>query len=178
MKQVMKYLTMVLLWVSLGNQAFGQNDAINQFFQKYMDDENFTSVYISSKLFSMVAKLEIDDVEPEIRAMIKDLKGLQVLVTEHEPMKYYKEATKSISLTDYDLLMTVRDEDQKIRFYTKENKEVIQELFLIVGGKDEFVILSLVGVIDLEKISKIANSMDVEGLQHLEKLGQEEKEKN
>jgi hypothetical protein len=39
-----------------------------------------------------------------------------------------------------------------------------------VGAPDEFVMLSLMGKIDLAKISGLAETLDVEGIEHLDKL--------
>ena len=52
--------------------------------------------------------------------------------------------------------------------------EVINELLLLVGSEDEFVMVSFVGMISLDKISKLANVLDVEGAEHLDKLEERE----
>ena len=54
---------------------------------------------------------------------------------------------------------------------------MINELLLLVGGKDEFVMVSFIGNIDLNKISKLAKVLDVEGAEHLDKLEDRPKEK-
>ena len=56
-----------------------------------------------------------------------------------------------------------------MRFVTKENNGIISELLLLVGGKDEFVMMSFVGNIDLDKISKLAKKLDIDGAEYLEK---------
>ncbi len=38
---------------------------------------------------------------------------------------------------------------------------------MLVGGKEEFVLLSLYGEIDLKNVSKIANGMKLNGMQSL-----------
>jgi len=47
---------------------------------------------------------------------------------------------------------------------------VIDELLMLVGEESTFVFMSIVGKIDLKRISKLANSVDVKGLDHLEAL--------
>jgi len=41
---------------------------------------------------------------------------------------------------------------------------------LLVGSEDSFVFISLMGNIDLKKLSALSKSMDVEGLDYLEEL--------
>jgi len=45
---------------------------------------------------------------------------------------------------------------------------------LLVGGTEEFVMVSFVGKIDLDKISRLAKKLDVDGVEHLDKLGDRE----
>ncbi len=136
-----------------------------------MDDTAFTVVYISPKMFEMIAKLGESEMDKEVKEVIKDLKGLRILVSERNGMKYYNEATKTLDLKSYDELMTVRDGDENVRFVVKEDGAgTISELLLLVGSVDEFVMMSFVGKINLEKISKLSKSADIEGLEHLEKV--------
>ncbi|MBK6731650.1 MAG: DUF4252 domain-containing protein [Bacteroidetes bacterium] len=64
------------------------------------------------------------------------------------------------------------DEGDKVRLLVRQdpaNKEVINELLILVSG-DEFVLVDIFGQIDLSKISKLADSMDIEGLDELKNL--------
>ena len=175
-----KSLSLFTLLLSFCVMSFGQADAISKYFEKYVDNEDFTVVFISPKMFEMISMLEIenmvdeDDVEDidlkEVREMIGNIKGLRVLETEKNPLGYFKEAVNTINTKDYDLLVSVRDEGENVRIWTKTTGEVVNELFLLVGGEDEFVMLSFIGDIDLKKISKLAKTMNVSGLEHLEKM--------
>ena len=173
MKHLLIVLTLAVAGMMLPNQAQAQQDAIEKYFEKYMDDENFTVVYISSKMFDLFARIETDDEDYEdMKEVIKDLRGIRILVRENGGNKFYEEAISMINFKEYDELMTVRDEETNVKFVIKDNGDVIEELLLVVGGDDEFVLMSLIGKIDLAKISRIAQDIDgVDGLEHLEKLG-------
>lgn len=150
---------------------YGQVDAIEKYFNQYLDDERFTVVYISPKMFNMVAKMDIEDLDPEVKDVISDLKGLRILTTEINANDFYKEALQKINTKEYEVLMKVRDGDENVHFLIKDNGgDTIHELLLIVGGSSDFVLLSFVGNIDLNKISKLANSMDIKGVEHLDKI--------
>lgn len=171
----MKYLIGIVLFLGITAQSFGQADAISRYFEKYMDDESFTVVYISPKMFNMIAKLGGDEIEPEIKEIIQDLKGLRILVNEDtlQGMKYYKEATRTINTKGYEELMTVRDKQTRVRFMIKDKGDIVEELLLLVGEPSQFVMLSFVGKIDLDKISKLSD-MNVGGLEHLDKIKKQE----
>ena len=157
----------------LSISGFSQVDAIAKYFSKYQEDTDFTVVYISPKMFEMISKLAEEEIEPEVQAIIRDLKGLRVLTTEKNPMRYYNEVTETLNLKSYEELMTIRDGNSNVRFLIKSKNDLVEELLLLVGSEEEFVMISFVGKIDLEKISRLSNSADIEGLQHLQKINQE-----
>ncbi|MBK8700196.1 MAG: DUF4252 domain-containing protein [Saprospiraceae bacterium] len=150
--------------------SYGQNNAIDKFFSAYESNENFTVVYVSPKMFEMVAKVTDDSKNADIKDLIKDIKGLKILSTKKDPQKYYTEAAKKIPIGEYEVLMTVKDKGDNVKFLTKGTGDVIDELLLLVGGADDFVLMSFVGKLDLNKISKLANKLDIEGSEHLDKL--------
>jgi len=78
----MKYLSAIIIAMLFSMTAMAQNDAISTYFDQYVDDENFTVVYVSGKMFSMLSKVEVDELKDEeaqvIMDVAKDIKGLRV----------------------------------------------------------------------------------------------------
>lgn len=159
---------LAVLFTSLS--SFAQEDAITKYFNKYMDDEKFSVVYISPKMFSMVSKIEIEDMEPELQEVIKSMKGLRILHTEQNALQYYNDALKTINTSEYELLLTARGEGENVRFMIKDNGDIVEELLMIVGGNENFALLSFIGNIDLKKIGKLAKALDIDNMQYLENL--------
>lgn len=158
----------VALFISMS--ASSQTDAIERFFKDYQDDENFTVVYVSPKMFQMVSKVTDGSEDKELSAIVKDLKGLRILTSKVNPGKVYTEANKRLNIKEYEELVTVREKDSNVRFVTKEANGVINELLLLVGGKEEFVMMSFVGNIDLSKIARLAKKLNIDGAEHLDKI--------
>lgn len=156
--------------------AFGQQDAITKYFEKYMDDPSFDVVYISPKMFNMVSKIEIEDMEPEFQEVIASMKGLRIIHTDTDAAKYYDEALKKINTSEYELLMTARGDGENVRFMVKDNGDIVEELLMIVGGGDDFALLSFIGNIDLKKIGKLAKVLDIDNMQYLENLDKDKKQ--
>ena|SRR3989337_643752 len=165
----------VLMIVMTG--AFAQ-DAISKFFSKYQSDESFSSVTVSSKMFSLFTNMDAETPEDkEVLEAISKLKGLKILAKEdaRNARELYKEAFVLIPIKEYEELMSVRNEDKDIKFYIKENAGKISELLMVMGGNEQFMVMSLFGEIDLKQISRIGKKMDVKGLEHLEKMGDHKK---
>ncbi|MCB0706380.1 MAG: DUF4252 domain-containing protein [Saprospiraceae bacterium] len=139
-------------------------DAISKYFNKYVEDERFTVVYISGKMFDMFGRMELDLEDQEIDAVmevVKELKGLRILVAEEDVAGLYEEATSTISTKEYEVLMKIRSADgENVQFLVKDSGDTINELLLLVGGEDEFVLMSFVGNIDLSKIGQLAKAFE------------------
>lgn len=154
------------------NGVFAQ-DAISKFFTKYQDDESFTQVTVSSKMFSLFTNMEVESKEDqEVLNAISKLKGLRILAKENtsDARKLYKEAFTLIPVKEFEELMSVRDKDKDMKFYIKESGGKISELVMIAGGTDDFMVMTLVGEIDLKQVAKIGKKMDVKGLENLQKI--------
>ncbi|MBK5278811.1 MAG: DUF4252 domain-containing protein, partial [Bacteroidia bacterium] len=82
----------------------------------------------------------------------------------------YKEAMSMIPVKEYEELMTVRDKDKDMKFFIKESAGKISELVMVMGGNEEFMVLTLFGEIDLKQVSRIGKKMNVDGLENLENL--------
>lgn len=151
-------------------------DAISKFYSKYQNDESFTQVTISSKMFSLFTNMDADTKEDkEVLDAISKLKGLRILAKEdpRNARALYKEAFTLIPVKDYEELMTVRDKDKDMKFLIKESGGKISELLMIMGGTKQFMILSLFGEIDLKQVSHLGKKMNVSGLENLNNLNKD-----
>ncbi|MCB9316302.1 MAG: DUF4252 domain-containing protein [Lewinellaceae bacterium] len=168
-----KLLLMLPLFYLFAAAAPAQNDAINRFFHQYMEDERFTVVFVSPKMFSLVSKISTDDPDWEnVREVVGGLTGLRVLTSDSldNGLTLYKEALSKVPASEYSELLTVRDGKENVRIWVKDSGNIINELLLLVGAPDEFVLLSLTGTIDLDKISNLSKGLDIQGAEHLEKI--------
>lgn len=165
-------LTLMMLIVSIGVQA--QSDAISRFFDKYATDDSFTQVTVSSKMFNLFTNMEADTPEDkELLDAISKLKGLRIIAKDNarNARELYREAFALIPEAEYEELMSVRDDQKDMKFMIRENGNKISELLMVMGGPDEFMILSVFGDIDLKQISRIGRKMNVSGLEKLESMG-------
>lgn len=166
-------ITLVLLMVS--TILFAQEDAITKYFSKYDDDENFTHVTVTSRMFGLFANLDSEDQEDqELLEAISKVKGLRIIarddISTAEADALYNEAFELIPMKTYDELMTVKDKESDMKFLIKEEDGIITELIMVIHGNTEFFLLSLIGDIDLKQISRLSQSMAIDGFEHLDKI--------
>jgi hypothetical protein len=176
----MKKILLLFIALGLSWQCRAQDDAISKYFSRYSDDDQFTSVYISNRMFNLFAKTVADAKEDrEIKQAISKLKGLRILSSDKlaDGKKMYQEATRMLPIKGYEELMVVKSEGKEMKFLIIEAEGKIKELLMLSGGGKDFFLLSMIGDIDLEQVSKLSKSMDVEGLNDLEKLENKDKYK-
>ena len=163
-----------------GILAYGQGALVTKYFDKYSTNEDFTKVSVSSKMFSLFTEMEANsEEEKEFLEAISKLKGMKAVVSEDvasdESKKLYEQAIKDVDDDGFEELMTVTDAEENVKIAIKESNGIIEELILVAGGKSKFAMVSLYGEIDLKKISKLASTMRVQGMQHLKNLDEEER---
>ena len=168
----MKKLTFLIVLITSTTIAFSQNDALDKYFSPQLQDENFTKVTNSSKMFELLVHVDAEtEEEKELIETITKLSGMRILVKDmvEDGFQDYKNATKKIS-SPYEVLMTVDDNDEDMTFYILEKDGVIAELLMVLGGQDNFMILSIVGDFDVNQIAKLSRNLDIEGMENLQQL--------
>lgn len=161
-------IVVVLLLGATGLQA--QDDAIGKFFGKYIEDSRFTVVSVSPKMFRLLAKVNWDTIPADLRQTVTKLKSLRILSTESTPRQFYKEALSRIDMKEYEELITVRNKNEDVHFVVKEEGGIIHELLMIALDEDDFTLMSFVGDIDLDKMSRLSSSMSIKGMENLKNV--------
>jgi hypothetical protein len=85
-------------------------------------------------------------------------------------LTYYKEAKEKISLNEYEELVSARDGNENVHIRVKETGDIVTELLLLVGGNDEFALMSFIGNVDLKKVGKLGKLLDIDHIDQLEKI--------
>ncbi len=169
-----KAFIVMLLTFLISVSAMSQKDPVDRIFDKYSGQEGYTTVYISSKMFSLFAEIDPDD--QELQDMMNGLKSIRILASDDsdesggDGINFYKEVMKDLAVEKYEELMVVKDGNQDLKFLIREENGKIVELLLVGGGDGDNVLISIRGIIDMKNIGKIGKALDVEGLENIEKI--------
>lgn len=168
---MIKHSFIIIMAVVCSLTAFGQGDAVSTIYARYANDDSFSKVSISSKMFQLFTHIEgTDKEEKELLETIAMLKGMKVLSKDEcDGKKMYRDAIK-LAGNGYEELMSVKDGNEDLTFFIKESGGKIVELLMLTGGEKNFLILSLVGDIDLNKVAKLSRSMNIGGMNQLQKV--------
>jgi len=167
------YTIALLACILMSMTVSAQSNSIDKYFEKYQDDERFTRISISSRMFGLFSNFDPEDeAEQEVVQTISKLKGLRILAADSiaEAKSLYRAAVKKPSV-DMEELMTVENANQELRFFITEADGIITELLMVSYDGNSVMLMSLIGNIDLKQISKLSDKMNIEGFEHLENVG-------
>jgi hypothetical protein len=170
----MKKILVSLLLIMSSVIVNAQNTAVDQLFDKYADRDGFTTVSISKAMFSLFAsETESKD---EFNQAVRGLESIRILAPDSAiqaqmkgKLNFYNEISKSLPLSQYEELMSVKEKDQVFKMLIRKKGSMITEFLMIGGGKDN-VLICITGNIDLKSISKLSKAMDIEGMENIEKV--------
>ncbi|MEP1778427.1 DUF4252 domain-containing protein [Reichenbachiella sp.] len=170
----MKKLAIVTIAMIWSISSMAQDNAISKYFSNFVADTAFTKVTVTSKMFSLFTEIDSEDeAEKEVLEALSKLKGIKVIINEDpkDPKTLYGGAISTIDKDKaYEELMSVEDGKENVKFLIRDKGSIINELLMIVGGNEEFLIMSLFGEIDLKQIAKLSKIMKMRGLDHLKVL--------
>jgi len=152
----------------------------SQNFEKYEDMKEVDAMVMTSKMFKMLAKVDLSENDPEAREymeLIENLDRIQIYKSSNANIMSQMETDVKSYLQKGSLeeLMRVNDNGQNIKFYSLpgKNDNYVRELFMFLEGSENdkpmTVILSITGEIDLSQLSKLTSDLKVPGAEELKK---------
>lgn len=157
----------LLLFIGVGS-AQAQNNAINNYFTTYAEDDDFTKITITGKMFEMMNHIEVENQEEEdLKEALSKIQGIGILANEKmaDSKSAYSKSIRSVG-NRFETLMTVQDDDAEVEFMIDENNGIIDELLIIVGSDSTFAVVDIWGEIDLSTIRTLTEKMDLTGMEH------------
>ncbi len=167
-------LLLTLITVMCCGHVMAQNNAIDKYYETYKEDDRFTRITVSSKMFSLFTNFDMDDPdEQHVVEAISRLKGLKMLVGNdvENPKSLYLDALKKPE-KEMEELMTVENTENELKFFISESEGMISELLLVSFSEKNVMMMSLVGEIDLKDISDLSKKIDIQGFEQLEHAGE------
>ena len=149
-----------------------QKNAVDEMFDKYSEKDGFTSVYISSKMFSLFAGKDARNSDgSEVLQRLKSIRILSVADSLlNKSLNFYTELSRKLDNSVYEELMVVKEGGGITKFLIRQNGNIISELLVITGGPGDNTIISIKGDLDLKSISDLSRNSGIEELKSLDNI--------
>lgn len=152
-----------------------------QAFSKYENMKDVDAMVMTSKMFKMLAKVDLSDDHPETRQylkLIENLDEIKMFTSSKTSVRQQmeKDVENYLSSNALNQLMRVKEDGKNIRFYSKSgrNDNVVSELFMFMEGQEKgepiSIILSITGDIDLSQLSRLTSDLKIPGAEELKNV--------
>ena len=125
-------------------------------FDKYEDTNGVTTIYISKTMLGMIPNVKAG--KHDIGNIASKLDYIRILSCEKPALfsKLIDEARKTYRSGNYETIMKMNDDGEKVTIYQRTLKDGKNEFALLTEDKDEVTIINLMGAITLKDIKDIA----------------------
>ena len=142
-------------------------------FDTLEDMDGVDMLVVNKDMFELLSKFNPDKMKDnkamQIFAMINDLKSFKRFSTDDSFIADKMEVMTNTAIKKHNLteLMRIKEDDSRIKIYVKatKNKEYVSEVLMFIKGIDKqtkgiskSMIMSLTGVIDITKMSDLADT--------------------
>ena len=150
-----------------------------QAFDKYEGMKEVDAVVITSKMFKLLTKIDLNADDPETQQyidLIENLKEMRVFSTKSSYVREQMAADVASYLKNNSMeeLMRVTEGGKTVKFYYKPGKseDFVSQLFMFMNGKGDepSVILNITGDINLSQVSKLAQDFNIPAGEELENI--------
>lgn len=152
-----------------------------QSFAKYENMKDVDAMVMTSKMFKMLAKVDLSEDNPEAREYLKLIENLDEIkmftsTTASVRNEMQRDVESYLNSNSLEQLMRVNEDGKNIRFYSKGGKSdnYVSELFMFMEGEKEgeliSVILSITGEIDLSQLSRLTSDLKIPGAEELKNV--------
>lgn len=170
----MKKSFLILVTFLIFGTIYAQPNAIDALFEKYSEEDGFTSIFISGRMFSMLAGLEKNSEKPaNILSRLKSIRILSQDSLSDIRVNFYEELRKKLDFSVYEELMVIQEGRDVTKFLIRPDGDTISELLMVTGGKDGNTLISIRGDIDLKELSEVSKTLGIEELEQLEDTDRE-----
>ena len=155
-------------------------------FERYANNDDVTLVSISPYMFKMLGQMSLSLDDPEAQEyleMVTSIKNFKVLVSSDQGIsnEMLNWVNQQVLKQDLDELVSIKDQVTDITFYVKEGKkeDYVEQLLMYVNEKIDSdieksnfnikdseikaIVMLLEGNINLNKISKLTDQMNLPG---------------
>lgn len=168
----MKKLLLLVCVFAFYLPALAQDDVITKYFGEYEGRDDFTTIYITNRMFGLIAQIPESEDEEDLMNVIRKLTGLKIITSSASDarIQLYRKAKDLLPEKGFEELMIIKEGKESINFLIDEKEGMINEFVMLIGGDDSFFLMSMMGSLTLDDISRLSKTMDIDEFEHLQKI--------
>lgn len=146
-----KFIFLLLLTIFT---SCATHTSFNDFYQANQKESDF-SMGLNS---SIVSTFLSDEDYEEIKPLLKKAKHVRILLFTEDTEVMTSKFNKFIKRSDFENLISIKDDDDKIKIYALEQKNKIKEIVVDIKTDGELILLGLKTNLNEEDLSNLLNN--------------------
>lgn len=171
----MRKILLLAMLLGVAGLSFAQTKAVQSFYNKYKDMDGVENVRLQGWLIKLASSFADED--PDAKRLLKKITQLRILTMDQGNLvsqQEYNNLIKNIKQDHFEDLFLIKDNGQNVQFLIREKGDTITDVIMLVSGGDEFVLLSLEGVLKFSDLNNL--NIEVDGSDHFKKLPEDKKD--
>ncbi len=164
----MKSYVLSITFLLVFSQLSAQN-AVDTLFDKYGENPEYQMVNVSPTMFKLIAKVDEQDMDADLKKLIDDLTSMRILSKEEGGQAFFTQTVAALTKS-LEPLITVNEGGEDVKMFIQQGPDHVEELVMAAHNQDKFVLIDLLGVIDLKTIGRLGEALDAPGLKYLERV--------
>jgi hypothetical protein len=134
---------------------------------KYIQSEDFEHTYVSNRMFNAILKSNANEIAPNVRELMKDIKGMRQISTKKDHKKYFDEFAQTFESKGFQNVLAIRRGNDRINMYLKNENKSDGELIMLIQESNSFNLTSFNGNINLDNMSTISKALNIKGAEYI-----------
>ena len=143
--------------------AVAQHEPLQHFIDVHKQEPAFTYAFLSKDLFEVAIEADVAEKDwQKLHNVVKNIGSLSILAADslRDAPALYREARAAVPESDFDELLTVRDNDDRVHIWARSEDDRVSDLVLLVGTADELVLICFSGQLELGNLGELARLFD------------------
>jgi hypothetical protein len=163
----MKKYLFILLALTIISTINAQEDAVAKYMANYILSEDFEHTYVSNRMFSAILKSNANEIAPNVRELLKDIKGMRQLNTKKDTKKYFDEVAQTLEKKGFENVLSIRRGNERVHMYLKNENKSDGELIMLIQESNSFNLTGFNGNINLDNMSTISKALNIKGAEYI-----------
>ncbi|NNF01995.1 MAG: DUF4252 domain-containing protein [Bacteroidia bacterium] len=166
-------LSVFLLTCAIWGCGINDGPQARLVFDKYGAMEQFNVLSFHPSVFLIIEDKDNQDLAETIKKLddIRILRHDMSDANRELTRKFLNDVKVNFPKNEYQDLMVIKEGKERVVFKVKEQNQRVKELIMQMFDENTITIALLSGDIDIEKVSQLANKLNVSGLKNLDIIG-------
>lgn len=147
--------------------AWGQQSSLSKIATFTDADSNRAHVTVSGKAFSLMAKMEVDEVlDEQVQRLANSIVGMEAFmaISANTAQKIVRALDAQKAFETY---ASINLKDERIIFFVNENNGIVTEMIVVMISKNSGAATSVFGKMDIRDVGKMYTLIQSRGFEYL-----------